>query len=144
MAKSKFSLVLRKYRKNAGLTQKQVAEALNVERSTYAYYETGTTHPSGLMIMRLAKILNVDYKIFMEAVGDEDFDNKPEDPEYTTLSDSSAAEREKMYTIEKYEQNLLMIVRLLTLDQREDVIKLAEKYKNENLAKAKSASVSDE
>jgi len=76
---SKFSLTLRQCRENAGLTQKQVAEALNMERSTYAYYETGTTHPSGSMIMKLARIFNIPYSVFMEAVGDTEFDNSPED-----------------------------------------------------------------
>ena len=52
MNNTKFSLVLRQCRENAGLTQKQVSDALGVERSTYAYYETGTTRPSGSMIIK--------------------------------------------------------------------------------------------
>ncbi len=122
MNNSKFSLVLRQCRENSGLTQKQVADALNVERSTYAYYETGTTHPSGSMIIKLAKIFNVNYTIFMDAVGDTDFDENEEDEHFTTLSDNSWMEREKMYTLPKNEQDLLVNFRSLSSSQKQEVM----------------------
>ena len=39
------SRTLKKLRKNCGYTQKEVAKELGVDRSTYAYYETGKTTP---------------------------------------------------------------------------------------------------
>lgn len=137
MNNSKFSLVLRQCRENAGLTQKQVADALNVERSTYAYYETGTTHPSGSMIIKLAKIFNINYTVFMDAVGDTEFDSNPEDKEFTTLSDNSWLEREKMFTIAKNEQTLLVNFRSLTGDQKKQIEDTILLMKKENLAKIK-------
>lgn len=131
MNNSKFSLVLRQCRVNSGLTQKQVAEALNVERSTYAYYETGTTHPSGSMIIKLSKIFNIDYKIFMDAVGDTDFDDNDEDASFTTLSDTSWQERERMYTISKSEQNLLISYRVLSNGSKEKIVAMIEELKKE-------------
>ena len=119
---SKFSLVLRQCRENAGLTQKQVADSLNMERSTYAYYETGTTHPSGSMIIKLARIFNIPYSVFMEAVGDTDFDNSEEDMSKTTLHDDSWLEREKMYTLPKTEQTFLVYFRSLTSAQKQEIM----------------------
>ncbi len=129
MNNSKFSLVLRQCRENSGLTQKQVADALNVERSTYAYYETGTTHPSGSMIIKLANVFNVNYTMFMDAVGDTEFDNNEEDETYTTLSDNSWQEREKMYTLPKSEQTLLVKFRTLSAEQKKQVVELVDKLR---------------
>ena len=36
---------LRALRQKNGWTQKQIAEMLHINRSTYAYYETGATQP---------------------------------------------------------------------------------------------------
>jgi len=134
---SKFSLVLRQCRENAGLTQKQVADALNVERSTYAYYETGTTHPSGSMIIKLAKIFNIPYSVFMDAVGDTEFDNSEEDMSKSTLHDDSWLEREKMYTLPKNEQTFLVYFRSLTPTQKQEIMNRIIEMKKENSSKSK-------
>lgn len=41
------------------IRQREVAELLHIERSTYAYYEIGTTHPSLSTLMKLALLYNV-------------------------------------------------------------------------------------
>ena len=41
-----FSERLRKIRKASGMTQQEIADHLNMQRSTYAYYETGATPSS--------------------------------------------------------------------------------------------------
>lgn len=132
MNNSKFSLVLRQCRENSGLTQKQVADALNIERSTYAYYETGTTHPSGATIIKLANVFNVSYTVLMEAVGDVEFDSSDEDLDFTTLSDNSWKERERIYTLTSDEQEILMSYRALTYRQKEDLRGSAAELKAEN------------
>lgn len=137
MNNSKFSLVLRQCRENSGLTQKQVADALNVERSTYAYYETGTTHPSGLMIIKLSNIFNVNYSVFMDAVGDTEFDKNEEDENFTTFSDNSWRERERIYTLPQSEQNLLVNYRSLTREQKQAIINQIKEMQKENSAKDK-------
>ena len=137
MNNTKFSLVLRQCRENAGLTQKQVSDALGVERSTYAYYETGTTRPSGSMIIKLANIFNVNYSVFMEAVSDVEFDNSEEDESYTTLTDVSWRDRERMYALAKDEQNMILLYRTLTSEQKKRVLELIKKYRADNLDKEK-------
>ena len=39
--------------------QKEVAAALHIHRSSYAYYETGATQPSLLILMRMALLYDV-------------------------------------------------------------------------------------
>lgn len=50
---------LKLLREQHELTQKQVADALNIERSTYTYYERGRTLPTFATIYKLSKIFNV-------------------------------------------------------------------------------------
>jgi len=56
MCSSTLLWVLR--RKN-GLTQRQVAEHLHMDRSTYAYYELGQTKPTIEFLIGLAHLYNV-------------------------------------------------------------------------------------
>lgn len=50
---------LRLLREKNGLTQKQVADMLNIDRSTYAYYESGKTRPDILTIAKLARLYRI-------------------------------------------------------------------------------------
>ena len=50
---------LRHLRGYNAVTQREIADALCIDRSTYAYYELGETQPSLLMLVRLAKLYNV-------------------------------------------------------------------------------------
>lgn len=60
MAKgTKFGNELRRLRIRCGLTQQAVADALNVNRATYTYYETGKTTPSVERLGKIAEILGV-------------------------------------------------------------------------------------
>ena len=46
-------------RKRHGYTQSQVALLLEINRSTYAYYELGETQPSLLTLVKLARLYDV-------------------------------------------------------------------------------------
>ena len=54
-----FGTRLRKHRIRLGLTQQQVAEKINVDRSTYSYYELGRTTPSIETLYELTKLFGV-------------------------------------------------------------------------------------
>ncbi|MDD6284105.1 MAG: helix-turn-helix transcriptional regulator [Firmicutes bacterium] len=47
---------LRALREEYNITQKQVADLLNIDRSTYSYYETGKSCPTLDTLVRLARI----------------------------------------------------------------------------------------
>ena len=63
--KENVSQQLRKLREAKKLTQKEIAEKLNIDRSTYAYWEGAKTEPSIKHLVKLSKIYNVtiDYII---------------------------------------------------------------------------------
>ena len=51
--------LLRVLREKEGLTQKQVANYLQLSRSTYTYYELGKRQPSLQTLSRLAELFRV-------------------------------------------------------------------------------------
>ena len=54
-------MTLAMLRKIAGYTQETFAEALDVDRSTVAFWETGRTHPSGKNVAKIEKVLNIKW-----------------------------------------------------------------------------------
>jgi len=52
---------IRKLRREKELTQQQVADYLGIERSTYAYYESGRTRLNIDVLVRLAHFYKVSY-----------------------------------------------------------------------------------
>lgn len=63
--KTALSFNLTSYRKKAMLTQAQVAAALGIDRSTYAYYESGT-NPKPEILLKLADIYKISPGKFLE------------------------------------------------------------------------------
>ena len=59
LAKVKFSENLKSFRKAAGFTQQQFADALGMQRSTYAYYETGKSEPNIENTILIARLFSV-------------------------------------------------------------------------------------
>jgi len=54
-----FSDNFKRARENASLTQKQVADALGLERSAIAHYEKGDSTPNFKNIPKICELLNV-------------------------------------------------------------------------------------
>ena len=59
---------LKSLRKQCAFTQQQISDALGIDRSTYAYYESNTTQPNVEALKKLAQIFNVsvDYLVGYE------------------------------------------------------------------------------
>lgn len=57
---------LRDLRKAMGYTQQDMADMLNISRSTYTYYETGKSQPSFQNLKKLCEILEVDYNTILD------------------------------------------------------------------------------
>ena len=59
MVKIRIDERLRELRIKSGYTQNQIAKILNIDRSTYSYYEIGNTTPAISVLLTLAKIFNI-------------------------------------------------------------------------------------
>ena len=66
--RSPFASRLCMLRGASGMTQKQVSQHLNIDRSTYAYYETDKTKPDFETLLRIASMYDVttDYLLGAE------------------------------------------------------------------------------
>ena len=82
---------LSKYRHLAGLTQQQVADMLNLNRSTYTKYETGVSEPSIEILKRIADILSIDYNSLL-ANADVDVDNSQNHNDFSDIKDELDSE----------------------------------------------------
>lgn len=67
---------LKIFRKRKGLTQENIAEALNVVRQTISKWEKGISVPDADMLIKLAEILDVSVN---ELIGSDVADEKNED-----------------------------------------------------------------
>ena len=120
---------LKKFRENIGYTQQQMADALNIERSTYAYYETGKTSPSIDTIMRIKDIFNVSLEDLLES----------ESRVTAKLSDFSKERGtfDKVYELNKKEKSLVSLYRSLTPDIQDKILEdVTNKTKSKNTDKS--------
>ena len=84
---------LRDLREKCGYTQQQIANALNIDRSTYSYYETGKTSPDIPSLLVLASVFSVSIE---DLLGQEQ-----QNP--LVLSDSSSSQST---TANKFSKNI--------------------------------------
>lgn len=110
------SEMIRKLRENSGLTQQQVADVLNIDRSTYAYYEIGKTSPSINTMRKLTKMFNVSYETLID--GDER-SSKFSDAKYHYSTGNSQSEQ--IYSLSKQEMEILLYFRLMDDAERTDL-----------------------
>ena len=61
--------IIKNLRKGRGLTQRQLADALHIDRSSVGKYETGSM-PSGEMLLRLAEFFGVTVDYLCERDGE--------------------------------------------------------------------------
>ena len=105
------------YRRLAGYTQQQVAEMLNLNRTTYTKYETGASEPSIEILKRIAETFDVE-------VGDL-LNESPEEFSFSVYD--SAFEKED---IKKELKVLCKDYSQLSREDREEVKHLIERLKN--------------
>lgn len=114
---------LKEYRILCGYSQQQVADVLNIHRSTYSYYELGKTEPSLDNIRTLAMVFGVSLNDLLELemplearVGDP----QNYDDEFEYLKESSV---NRVGELTRQEKTLIMRFRMLTEKQRSDMVK---------------------
>ncbi len=128
-----FSKRLKFFREKLGYSQKQIAEILGIDRSTYTYYETGKSKPSLDTLSKLCKIYNVDYKdILSEEQKDELVlaDAKHEPDKDSKKNKTDIIFDEKIYNLSAKEKELLAHFRLLAKEDKDKLLKnISEKSK---------------
>lgn len=128
-------LKLKYYRDNCELSQQQVANILNIDRSTYTYYETGKTTPSASMLLKLSKIYNVPCAVFLECINQElDLNSKVADSDtkgcITNLYTESMDD--KIYSLTKDEKDVVIAYRILDSNKKEELKKVIEELIRRN------------
>ena len=109
--------LLRKLRKENGLTQQQVADYLHLDRSTYAYYESGRTKINIDILVRLAHFFQVSLALL---VGEEPYGVLSDGTDEavnasTTLVDDSVS---RFSQLTREEQYLVILYRSGNEEQR--------------------------
>lgn len=134
---------LKFYRDNCELSQQQVANALNIERSTYTYYETGKTTPSASMLLKISKVFNVPCSIFLECINQElDINSIVSDSQGNNSSSNkmiittkrtgksgNSLDDEKIYNLSKAEKEILINYRILTSKKKEKLVEFIQELK---------------
>ncbi len=119
------SQTLKRLRENSGYTQQQVADALNLERSTYTYYETGKTTPDINTIIKLSKIFNVPYTEIFE---DEERNlNSKFNDSYDFYEKQDFLH---IYQLSKNEKALISLYRVLPDEEKKEIVDLMKEKVN--------------
>ena len=74
-----FSTQLKKYRKNNGYTQKQLAEVVGVTQQAGAKWETDKASPDPEMLQKISSILNVTVDSLLDGATPKDKSKMPKD-----------------------------------------------------------------
>ncbi|MDR0531832.1 MAG: helix-turn-helix domain-containing protein [Oscillospiraceae bacterium] len=109
--------LLRKLRKKNGLTQQQVADYLHLDRSTYAYYESGRTKINIDILIRLAHFFQVGLGLL---VGEEHPDELADGTDSDAFLINDSVSRFNQLTRE--EQHLIILFRSGTAAQQKQVL----------------------
>lgn len=99
-----FGQRLKQYRTACDLTQQQIADKLNIHRTTYTKYETGGSEPTLNLLSRIVSILGVD---FNSILGEKD-----------TSKHCINNTKTPILKLSKDEQNLIVSFRSLSNDER--------------------------
>ncbi len=120
--KMNFKHNLKELREDRNLTQQQVANVLNVSRSTYTYYEIGRSEPSYESLPKIAKIFNIsiDSLLMSESVL-----RSPTPPYKPSKSMSVDA-------LKNDEQDVIINYRCLSNEDKQKVLKFVIDLKNNN------------
>lgn len=96
---------LKQFRVACGITQEQIAEKLNVNRSTYTKYETGVSEPSIDILSRIVSIFGID---FNSILGEDDM-----------FEGSIYDTKMPMFNLTKDEQDIIIAFRSFSDDEKD-------------------------
>ena len=109
-----FGKNLVKYRKLCGFTQQEIADILNLNRTTYTKYETGVSEPSFEILKKIVAVYEVDVNAIL---GQEEFEKN--------LHDFVMP----MYNLTNEERELVGIYRMLSKEEKQELMDKAREIK---------------
>ena len=112
---------LRHYREACALSQQQVANALNIERSTYTRYELGKTEPNLISVVKLSAIYNISPTELLPML-------EAEDDSASRLKDTVLA-NSPIFQLSKDERGLIALYRALNKDEKKQLRELIAKLR---------------
>lgn len=116
------SKMLKKIRLGCGFTQKQIADVLGVDRSTYTYYEIGKTSPDIKTLIKMARMFNVDYVDFFLDCEKNVLEPGSYEDDLETYEKYDRKAESKIYDLSADEKNLLVRYRVLSADDKLDFL----------------------
>lgn len=129
------SVTLKRLRQNNSFTQQQVADALNIDRSTYAYYESGKTTPDINALIKLARIFNVSFNDLLED------ENLPQGVADSSKSEYRYQNRARfsntVYELGKAEKQLIIYFRIMSPERQKEILESISGEIDENERKRK-------
>lgn len=109
---------IRTLRKQSGLSQQQVAQALGIDRSAYTYFENGVTDIKMDRLIRLARLFGVGVDELL-----------PEEWLSRSVAvNHNAASGGKLSAVGNQEKSLLAMFRQLDAEQKESLLQVLQEH----------------
>lgn len=118
-----FGTVLKKFRQESGLSQQQVADALGLQRSTYAYYETNKSRPSYECLKEISRLYNLKVDELLLSVSDSRVNS--DEPKY----DLGWKADEKFNRLSSFEQSVILKIRLMSYENKNKLVEFLDSMK---------------
>ncbi len=126
---------LRELRLAFDFTQEDIAKSLNVSRSTYSYYELGTTRPDPATLGRLSAFYDVPVDVFYTENFSLDVSLRDSNGRWKRTSRSSTLDPQKVGDLRPSERSLILFLRSHDMvTAKELVTYLENKWEQENSA----------
>lgn len=109
-------------RKANKFTQQGLADAIGIERSTYASYETGRNKPDAVLLSRIAKVFDVSSDFILEIDT-----TVPLNVEDISVQYKKKSGNKLVSTLSKEEKNVLAKYRLLSDNKKAELVDFLEK-----------------
>ncbi len=118
---------LRELRLAFGFKQEDIAKTLNVSRSTYSYYETGTTRPDPAVLGKLSHYYNIPVTAFYEDAPVLNVPLSDSAGRRHRTSRSSALDPQKIGELLPVERSLILLLRSNGMVTAKDVLESLER-----------------
>ena len=109
-------------RKANKFTQQGLADAIGIERSTYASYETGRNKPDVILLSKIAKVFDVSSDFILEIDT-----TVPLNVEDIPVQYKKKSGNQLVSTLSKEEKSVLAKYRLLSDDKKTELVDFLEK-----------------